>query len=371
MTEVDDHVRIWAEIDHEALRHNIYAVRRRLGSEADILAVVKANAYGHGVTGVARTLASEAALFGVANPKEAREVAALGTGRDIMLLSACLPAERREAVAENFIVTVSGADEAAAFAECGPARINFKIDTGMGRIGCPRDSALEALQAVREMRNIKIHSISTHLPSADEDLVFTDSQLEEFSRLKKQIREIFPGAKTHVLNSAGILAREVGAGEIVRPGLMLYGVSPLPAMQGELRPALAWKARVAMVRKIAKGTSIGYGRTFIAPSPMRVAVLAVGYADGFPRQVSGNGAAVLLHGNRCPLLGRVTMDQIVVDISDSPGVQAGDAATLIGSDGEFAITATELAGRAGTIAWDVFTGIGQRVERIHRGLPVS
>ena len=195
MTLVPDHVRTWAEIDLEAIRHNIGVVRRRIGPEAEILAVVKADAYGHGVAPVARALAPEAAIFGVANIKEAREVAALGTGREIMLLSACLPAERRHAVAEKFIVTVSGAEEAAAFADGGPTRINFKIDTGMGRIGCPADSALEALRVIQGMRNIEIHSVSTHLPSADEDLVFTASQLAEFTELKKQIREIFPDVK--------------------------------------------------------------------------------------------------------------------------------------------------------------------------------
>ncbi len=371
MIPVADHVRTWAEVDLEAIRHNIGVVRRRIGAAAEILAVVKADAYGHGVAAVARTLAPEAAIFGVANLKEAGEVATLGTGRDIMLLSACLPAERNQAVAEKFIVTVSGAEEAAAFANCGPTRINFKIDTGMGRMGCPKHSALEALRAVREIRNIEVHSISTHLPSADEDMVFTSAQLQEFARLKNQIHEIFPGVKTHALNSAGVLTRQVERGEIVRPGLMLYGSSPLPAMQEELRPALSWKARVVLVREVAKGDSISYGRTFIASEPMRVAVLAVGYADGFPRQASGNGAGVLLGGDRCPLLGRVTMDQIVVDVSACPGVQAGDAATLIGSEGDKTIPVAELAGRAGTIAWDIFTGLGQRVQRFHRKIPVS
>lgn len=365
MTLLADHVRSWVEIDLDAIRHNIGFVRRQIGPSSEILAVVKADAYGHGVAAVARALAPEAAIFGVANLKEARDVAAVGTGRDIMLLSPCLPAERSRAAAEEFIVTVSGADETAAFAEHGRTRINFKIDTGMGRIGCPKNSAMEELRAIREMRNIEVHSISTHLPSADEDLVFTDEQLKEFARLKKQIRDIFPNTKTHALNSAGILTCGAQADEIVRPGLILYGSSPVPSMQKALRPALEWKARVAMVRNVAKGSSISYGRTFIAPKPMRVAVLAVGYADGFPRQASGNGASVLIRENRCPLLGRVTMDQIMVDVSSLPEIQAGDPATLIGSDGKMSIHATELAKQSGTIAWDIFTGIGPRVQRFH------
>jgi len=371
MTTVADDARTWAEIDLAAIRHNIGVVRRRIGPDAKILAVVKADAYGHGVAPVTGMLAPESQIFGVANLKEAREIAALETGRDIMILSPCLPAERNGAVAEKFIVTVSGVEEAAAFAGCGQARINFKIDTGMGRIGCPADSAIDSLRKVRAMRNIEVHSISTHLPSADEDLVFTNRQLEEFARLKNQIGEIFPGTKTHALNSAGILTRQVESNEIVRPGLMLYGVSPIPALQQELRPALAWKARVAMVREVGKGASISYGRTFIAPERIRVAVLSLGYADGFPRQTSGNGAAVLLHGKPCPLIGRVTMDQIVVDVSAAPNVRAGDAATLVGQDGDQEITATELATQAGTIPWDIFTGIGQRVRRFHHDSAVS
>jgi alanine racemase len=366
MILVRDDVRTWAEIDLAAIRQNIGVVRRRIGAKAEILAVVKADAYGHGVAPVAQTLAPEVAIFGVANLKEARELMALGTGRDIMLLSACLPAERTGAVEGNFIVTVSGAEEASSFADSGRARINFKIDTGMGRIGCPADSVLDALRVIRGMKNIELHSVSTHLPSANEDLVFTSSQLDEFAKLTNQIREIFPDVKAHALNSAGILTREVECGEIVRPGLMLYGVSPVPAMQSELCPAMAWKARVAIVREVAKGSSISYGRTFIAPERMRVAVLALGYADGFPRHASGTGAGVLLHGKHCPILGRVTMDQIMVDVSASPEVRAGDAATLIGKEGHSEITGNELAERAGTIAWDVFTGIGQRVQRVYR-----
>ena len=155
--------------------------------------------------------------------------------------------------------------------------------------------------------------------------------------------------------------------EIARPGLLLYGVSPLPDFQGDFQPVMEWKTRVALVREMPAGSGFSYGRTYVSDTPLRTAVIPVGYADGFPRQVSGNGAAVLIRGVRCPLLGRVTMDQVIVDVSGVDGVSEGDVVTLFGRDGGEEIAVTELAQRAGTIPWDILTGIGRRVERFYRG----
>ncbi|MFM8364939.1 MAG: alanine racemase [Verrucomicrobiota bacterium] len=371
MSRIPNQVRTWVEVDLEAVRHNARVVREQAGSGCAILAVVKAGAYGHGAKPVVRALADQVEIFGVANLKEAREVSAAGTGRDIMILSPCLPAERRGAVAGNFIVTVSSFEEAVGFAACGSAKVNFKIDTGMGRIGCAPDMAVETLREILRLPGIEIHSVSTHLPCADEDAAFTESQLKGFGGLLTKLREVLPGVRAHSHNSAGILTQSRVAGEIVRPGLMLYGCSPLPELQKKLRPALAWRSRVSLVRDVAAGSGISYGRSFIAPEPMRVAVLAVGYADGYPRQVSGRGAEVLIRGKACPLLGRVTMDQILVAVSALPGVEPGDIATLLGRDGEGEISASQLAEQAGTIPWDIFTGIGQRVRRFHSAAGVS
>jgi alanine racemase len=359
------------EVDLGAVRHNARFVRDSIGANRSVLAVVKAGAYGHGVKPVVRVLADDVEIFGVANLREAREVAAAKTGRDVMILSPCLPAERRGAVAGDFIVTVSSLEEAAAVAQCGAARMNFKIDTGMGRVGCSPERAVETLQEIVRLRGVEVHSVSTHLPCADEDPVFTKSQLANFRTLLARLREVLPGVRAHSHNSAGILTCPADACEIVRPGLMLYGSSPLPALRKKLRPAMAWRTRVSLVRDVAPGSGIGYGRTFIAPRSMRVAVLAAGYADGYPRQVSGCGAEVLIRGQACPLLGRVTMDQIVVDVSPMPDVQPGETATLLGRDGEREISADRLAELAGTISWDIFTGIGQRVRRFHSGRDIN
>jgi alanine racemase len=357
---VPEKVRSWAEIDLSAIRHNATLVREKIGVGPGILAVVKANAYGHGSRQVAATLADRVDLFGVANVEEADEVADLG--RDILLLGPSSPGERSEVVARQYIATVSGAAEAANFAG---GKINLKVDTGMGRIGCPDRDAVAELTAIMRLKTVEVHSISTHLPVADEDAGYTLAQLHRFAGLADQLRSIAPEAKMHVLNSAGILGFPTHAHDLVRPGLMLYGSAYPSEFQALLRPALTWKARVLLVREVGKDQSVSYGRTFITPQQMRIATLAIGYADGFPRQASGRAAHVLVGGIRCAMLGRVTMDQILVDVTALPQVAAGDEAVVIGKQGSEEILAKELADQAGTIPWDIFTGIGNRTHRFY------
>ena len=353
-------VRTWAEIDLSAIRHNLSVVREKIGVRPGIVAVVKANAYGHGLAKVAEAIAGLVELFGVANVEEAHELT--GLNRDILLLSPSAPGERREVVARRCIATVSSAAEAADFAG---SRVNFKVDTGMGRIGCWEENALEELGALLQMRNVEVHSISTHLPVPDEDASYTLAQLNRFAELARKFRALAPAAKIHALNSAGILGFPSHAQDLVRPGLMLYGSAYPAKFQQLLRPALTWKARVLLVRDVGPNRGVSYGRTFVTAHPMRIASLAVGYADGFPRQVSGRDAHVLIGGIRCPVLGRVTMDQILADVTRVPEVAAGDEAVLIGQQGGEEILARELAEKAGTISWDVFTGIGSRVRKLH------
>jgi len=363
---VPEDLRTWAEIDLGALSHNLRSVRERLGPGVGILSVVKANAYGHGAVRVAGVLAAGTGIFGVANLREGVELVPAAGGRDILLMSPCLPGERAGAVERGFIVTVSSAAEAAAYARSGAVRVNFKIDTGMGRVGCCIDRAMGEARELSEVRGVEVHSLSTHLPCADEDSGFTEQQMERFGAMVPALRELFPKAVFHALNSAGVLMAQGAGLEIVRPGLLLYGVSPLPAFQRAFRPVMEWKARVALVRDLPAGSGISYGRTFVSKGPLRTAVVPVGYADGFPRQASGNGAAVLIRGKRCPLLGRVTMDQIIVDVTGVEGVAQCDEVTLFGRDGEEEIPVSELALRSGTIPWDILTGIGFRVERFYK-----
>lgn len=353
-------LRTWAEIDLSAIRHNMGVARRKIGPRAGIIAVVKANGYGHGMLEVARAVHDLAALYGVANLEEARGLENLR--RDVLLLGPALPGERREIVKRGLIATVSSAAEAAQFAG---GRVNFKIDTGMGRIGCWQEDAVRELRKLALLKNVRLHGISTHLPVPDEDASFTRAQLARFAALVKELRPLAPGAKIHALNSAGVLRFPGHAHDFVRPGLMLYGSAYPKNFQSLLRPALTWKTRVLLVREVGPGRGVSYGRTFITRRPMRIAALAVGYADGFPRQASNQGAHVLIGGKRCAVLGRVTMDQILADVTRAPATKVNDEAVIIGRQGREEILARELAGQAGTISWDIFTGIKGRVKKFH------
>ncbi|MGB9475927.1 MAG: alanine racemase [Candidatus Udaeobacter sp.] len=360
--------RCWAEIDRSALRHNAKIVRERVGS-AGILAVVKANAYGHGLTGVAETLADEVQLFGVANLEEAL-VLRESFSHPIIILGPALPGERSTITKHGFIPTISALEEAEDFnrvADRSPVAVNFKIDTGMGRMGVPVDQALDVLKKVSTFPNIRIHSVSTHLPSSGEDPKYTRDQLLRFGDMMKQFRAALSiDYKTHVLQSAGVLgfAELAGVFDIVRAGIVLYGISPLPEFQNLLKPVMTWKTRISLVREMAKGSSISYGRTFITPRKMRVATLSAGYADGYPWHLSNRDAAVLVQGRRCALLGRVTMDLMMIDVSKIDNVQVGDEVVLMGRDGNEEISCAKLAITAGTISWEITTRIGARVKRV-------
>ena len=359
--------RCWAEIDRSALLHNTKVVRDRIGS-AELLAVVKANAYGHGMVGVAETLANEVQLFGVANLEEAVTLRA-ALPHPIMILGPALPQERSVVAERGFIPSVSTLEEAQDFdrlAHGKPVEINFKVDTGMGRMGIPEGQALATFKKIAPLSKIKIHSVSTHMPVSNEDAEYTRDELVRFRKIVEQFRAEVPGNyKAHVLQSAGVLAFADPTFDIVRGGIMFYGISPLPEFQKLLKPVMTWKTRIALVRDMPKGSSISYGRTFITPREMRVATLSAGYADGYPRHLSNRDAAVLVRGKRCPLLGRVTMDLMMIDVSAIDNVDPGEEVVLMGRQGDEEISAEELAGRAGAISWEIITRVGARVRRVY------
>ncbi len=252
--------RIRAEIDHGALRHNAAAMRKLVGDQTGLIAVVKADGYGHGGPEVAQTLSPFVEQFGVATLGEARTVRGAVADKDILLLSPCWPEERATAVCENFIPVVSSVAEAAAYASLAsekPARIHLCIDTGMGRFGIWQDAALAAAQGIAAMNGIEVESISTHLPVADSDPEFTTEELERWDQLVRQLRPLLPAAKFHALNSAASLERPQNAADRVRPGLALYGVSPLPQFQKLLQPVMALKTRITLVREVGAGQEHG------------------------------------------------------------------------------------------------------------------
>ena len=359
--------RCWAEIDRSALRHNAGLLRDKFGTGIQLLAVVKANAYGHGMVEVARTIADQAAMFGVANLAEAITLRA-AVPNPIIVLGPALPQERGGIAAHGFIPSISTLEEARDFdrvARGNKVEINFKIDTGMGRMGVLQEEALAIFKDVNALGNIKVHSVSTHLAVSNEDEKFTREQLRNFGRSIAQLRAEVPGSyKAHALQTAGVLGFAEEPFEIVRPGMLIFGISTLPEFQSMLRPAMTWKTRVALIRNMPAGHGISYGRTFITPTKMRVATLSCGYADGYPRHLSNRGASVLVRGRRCALLGRVTMDLIMIDVSDLPEAAVGDEVVLMGRQGDEEVSCTELAERAETITWEITTRIGARVRRV-------
>lgn len=360
--------RCWAEIDGAALRRNAVLARERIGAGVALLAVIKANGYGHGLTQIAEALSKDVELFGVANLQEAIEARNV-VREPILILGPALPEERAAIATHGFIASVSSFEEAAEFdrfADASAAQLNLVIDTGMGRMGCAEIDAVATLKRISALQGVHIHSVSTHLPVADEDAVFTRDEIARFEKVIAQCRaEVLGEYRVHALLSAGVLAFKERPFDVVRVGLMLYGISPLPDYQQLLSPVMTLKSRVALLRSVPAGTTISYGRTFAASREMRVATLSVGYADGYPRALSNRGAAVLIRGQRCPVLGRITMDLTVVDVSDIPDVALGDEVVLFGRQGNEEILASELAERAGTIAWDILTGIGSRVRRVY------
>lgn len=366
--------RCWAEIDLSALRSNARVCQSLAGADCDVLAVVKADAYGHGLEEVVANLSDTVSWFGVANFREAlrgREAAGEKTIH-LLVLSPATPEEIESIVAHGFSGSVSLPSEVAAYAAAAArlgkkAKLHAVVDTGMGRMGCPPDRFVSLVESIRDHPHCHLEGIKSHFPSADEDAVFTLAQIDVFQNL---LATIDPGAaRIHICNSAGLIGfqEKTPFASLARPGLALYGVSPLPGAATALRPVMSLKTKITLVRQIPPNTGVGYGRTFTSDREMTVATLAVGYGDGYPRHLSGSGAEVIIAGQRCPLLGRVTMDQIVVDVSAVKNkVLAGDDVVLIGRQGHAEVTAGELAEKAGTIPWEIFTGITSRVERVYR-----
>jgi alanine racemase len=360
--------RCWAEIDTAALRHNAAFARERIGPGVLLMAVVKANAYGHGVSTAVRALAGSVDIFGVANVEEAREVRQHLPGACVFILGPALPGERAQIVAGGFIPSVSNFAEARAFAALAtaePVPIHFIVDTGMGRIGTWQEDALATALEIAHLPGVKLTGIASHLPVADEDAEFTRAQLDRFAAIAHDLRgHGIDAPLVHIENSAGLLSFPALAGDMVRAGLMLYGSAPVPEWQPRLRSVMTWKTRISLVREVGPGRGVSYGRTFVTPHAMRIATLAVGYADGYQRHLSNRGAEVLIRGQRCAVLGRVTMDQILADVTALSDVEPGEEVVLLGRQGGEEILAAELATKAGTIAWEIFTGVGPRVKRV-------
>lgn len=358
--------RAWAEIDLGALKKNLAVARESFSGE--LMAVVKAGAYGHGLEEIARALAdTRLAFFGVANIGEARRVCNAGVNTRIYLLGATWSGEREEIVARDWTPCISSLDEAEHFNRLAAVRgtrlkVHLAVDTGMGRGGFVAEHLPEKLALLERMENLEVEGIGSHLPSADEDEEFTLRQFERFHAIIRDLGGASRFKWIHLSNSAGLLGYKQGACNLCRPGLMLYGVSPLPGFQERLATVMTLKSRVTLVRSLPAGHGVSYGRQFVTTRSTRVATVGIGYGDGYPRHVSGKGADVWIRGRRWPILGRITMDQTMVDVTGSDEVTEGDEVEMFGPN----IPVAEIAGKADTIVWEIFTGITPRVLRCYK-----
>ncbi len=358
-----------AEVSLPALRHNLLEVAQRVGS-AVILAVVKANAYGHGAIPVSQALlAAGAHQLGVATVEEGLELRHAGITAPILVMGGAsdMPTAQRFDLA-LVLHSREALETAARFVNSHtlPLRVHLKIDTGMNRLGVAPEEALSLLHSSWPP-NLRLEGVMSHLASADEpDGVATEGQLARFRAFLEAIRAA--GLKVppaHVANSAAILRFPSSRFDLVRPGLMLYGYSSGPAPSADLRPALAWKTRIIQIKKVDKGQPVSYGGTFVAPRPSTLAVLPVGYADGYSRALSNN-AHVLIGGRPAPVVGRICMDLTIADVTDHPSAQPGDETVLLGRQGAATITADTLAAWQNTISYEVLCRIGPRVTRVYR-----
>jgi len=379
--------RCWVEVDLDALRQNIAAIRRRLRPKTKLMAVVKADAYGHGLAQVGSVLMQCGVdAFAIANLAEALQLRHIGgSGWPILLFGSSLPFEVGKIVEQNITPTISTIEEAQSFEEEAARQhkklpIQIEIDTGMGRVGFWRDEAVAQIREVAALPHLMIEALYTHFPLADENLKETRRELDAFLRVVEQLRQAGVTIPcVHAANSAALLNVPEATLDMIRPGLLLYGICPTGCQADDVRPVLSFKARVAFVKNVAAGRAISYGQTFVAQRPMRIATVAAGYGDGFCRNLS-NAAEVLIGGRRCRVVGRVTMDQIMVDATALPEVNSGDEIVFIGRQvcpdgvgGGAEISASELAAWADTIAWEITCNITKtaRVPRVYYGVSAA
>lgn len=378
-----DTARTWVEVDLGRIAANVGALRKRLPGDTGILMTVKADAYGHGLVAVSRA-ALEAGVWGlgVAALSEARALRRDGIEGPIVCLMPILPGEAADAVALDVVPAVTAWEQAEALAAAARSAgrrlaVHVEVDTGMGRAGVrDEEAAALVLRIHNELQGLILDGIFTHFASADEaDFSFTEHQLDRFDALLGALadRGVRP-ARVHAANSAAALRFRRAARAVVRPGIALYGVTGEIAAGGDagwrgddvFEPALAWHARVVAVKTLAAGDAVSYHRRYVAAGAERVAVLAVGYGDGWPFSLSNRGH-VLLRGRSTPIRGAVCMDLTMVDATPFPDLETGEVATLLGRQSEERQGVEDVGREAGLMSYAVLTGIGSRVPRVYLG----
>jgi alanine racemase len=361
----------WVEVDLDALDHNVAVLREAVGAGVELIAVVKANAYGAGVEGVAPALeAAGVDRFAVVWLAEAVRLRELGIRRPVIVLGHAFPEDAEAAVSGDITLTVDSAELGEALSAAAQrmgrvARVHVHVDSGLHRDGVTPGEGVALAEALRQLPGVEVEGLSTHMANADEeDDSYSAEQQAVFAAAMEKLAWV---PYHHSANSATALRRAGLRYEGVRLGLALHGLLPANTQGPGVKPILSLKARLARVSGVAAGEGVSYGLTWRAARPSRVGLVPVGYADGWRRSL-GNRGSVLVRGQRCPVVGRVCMDQFVVDVTDVPGAASGDEAVLIGSQAGDRITADEVAALAETIPWDVFASLQARLPRLyHRG----
>ena len=365
----------WAEIDLNAIIHNLKQIQRFVGENVKVMAVVKADAYGHGIEEVAKAISSQGSFyFGVSSLREGIKLREAGIKSPIVNLLPTLPEDIKETIHWDITPIISNGKIAPLLNEESKkqgkiCKVHIKIDTGMGRLGISPDSALDFFGEFVQYENLYLEGIYTHFPSADIDLEFTKHQLSLFNDIVSKLEEekiVIP--LKHCANSAAIFSLRDSHLNMVRPGIALYGINPTQNGVVELHPSMSVKAKAVEVKELPAGHSISYGRTYILPRRSRVAVIGIGYAQGFFRSLSNKGN-VLIKGKRAPILGVVCMDLLVVDVSEIGGVELGDEVVIMGRQGEEVITPWELANLSGTIPYEILTSLGHQLPKVYINSP--
>jgi alanine racemase len=370
-------LRCWAEIDLAALERNLKLIRASLPPRIKYVAVVKADAYGHGLPQTAaRLMHAGADLFGVANIAEAIAIREMSADWPVLLLSPVLPDEDKYLADYSLAATVSSPEEIRRFDAAGraagkPIDVHLKIDTGMGRLGVWHTEATALHAQILAASGVRLAGVFTHFASADEDPAFTAQQRQLFLTTLRALPGIDPTALfIHADNSAGLETTPDGSVfNAVRVGLLQFGILPHPhsmLARVHTEPVFSFHTRIGLVKDLPAGTGVSYGRTHVLKKNARVALLTAGYGDGIARACSNRGS-VLIHGKRCPILGRVCMDQTVVDITSVPDeVRCGDPVVLVGRQGPEEITVAEFSRWADTIPWETLCSVTKRVPRLYR-----
>lgn len=368
----------WAEIDLDALAHNYQLIRNQVGPDVNVLAAVKANAYGHGAVECARRLENEGAdWFGVALPEEGIELRQAGISRPVLCLGGFWQGQEAACLQYQLTPVIDRLDETETFDRAArdagiTANVHLKIDTGMGRLGVRFEKVAQFCEGLKRLANIRVDGVMTHLAAADDQSLesYTRHQLEKFEEGVRLCREhgIDPNL-VHVANSAATFALAKGVGNMVRPGGSLYGfvrdVFPADIDRPALRPVMSLHSRIILLKQVAKGERLGYGCTFETKRESLIGTIPIGYEDGYRRALSNRGR-MIVRGHFAPVVGRVSMDMTLIDVTDVPNVALDEYVTLLGSEGDAVITAEDLGELAGTISYEITCGVSHRVPRVYR-----